>query len=54
MGDVIAADDLPMPPDQLAVVISALIEGLFFQRFLTPELVPDEVIYAAFDALARK
>jgi AcrR family transcriptional regulator len=54
MADVIAADDLPMPPDQLAVVISALIEGLFFQRFLTPELVPDEVIYAAFDALARK
>jgi hypothetical protein len=25
-----------------------------FQRFLTPELMPDEVFYAAFAALATK
>ena len=33
-------------------VIHALIEGLVLQRLLTPELFPDEVIYAAFGALA--
>ena len=46
--------DLPMPPEALVVVIHALTEGLLFQRFVTPELVPDEVIYAAFAALAGK
>jgi AcrR family transcriptional regulator len=46
------SQDLPMPPDVLVRVINALIEGLFFQRFLTPELIADEVVYAAFAALA--
>ncbi len=46
--------DLPMPADQLVRVIHALSEGLVFQRLLTPELVPNEVIYAAFAALANK
>ena len=45
--------DLPMPKEQLVRVIHALIEGLVLQRVLTPELFPDEVIYAAFEALAR-
>jgi AcrR family transcriptional regulator len=43
---------LPMPKDQLVRVIHALIEGLVLQRLITPELFPDEVIYAAFGALA--
>jgi AcrR family transcriptional regulator len=43
---------LPMPPHLMVAVIHALTEGLVFQRFLTPDLVPDEVFYAAFDALA--
>lgn len=43
---------LPMPPDILVCVVHALIEGLVFQRLLTPELVPDEAFYAAFAALA--
>jgi AcrR family transcriptional regulator len=43
---------LPMPKDTLVRVIHALIEGLVLQRLLTPELFPDDVIYAAFDALA--
>ena len=48
------ASELPMPPDQLVRVIHALIEGLVMQRIVTPELVPDEVFYAAFEALATK
>lgn len=46
------AADLPMPPETLVRVIHALIEGLTVQRLLTPELVGDEVFYAAFAALA--
>jgi len=30
-----------------------MIEGFTFQRLLTPELIPDETIQAAFAALAR-
>ena len=48
----IDARDLPMPPEYLVRVIHALTEGLVFQRLLTPELVPDEVFYEAFAALA--
>lgn len=33
-------------------MISAMTEGLTFQRILTPDLIPDPVIYAAFAALA--
>jgi hypothetical protein len=44
--------ELPMPPEQLVRVIHALIEGLVLQRIVTPELFPDEVFFAAFDALA--
>ena len=44
--------ELPMAPEHLVCVIHALTEGLVFQRLLTPELVPDEVFYAAFAALA--
>jgi len=47
-------EELPMPADQLVRVLHAMIEGLVFQRLLTPELVPDEVIRAAFGALAKK
>ena len=48
------ASELPMPPDHLVRVIHVLIEGLVMQRIVTPELVPDEVFYAAFEALAKK
>jgi AcrR family transcriptional regulator len=49
---LIPAEQLPMPADVLARVVHALIDGLVMRRTLTPELVGDEVIYAAFDALA--
>jgi AcrR family transcriptional regulator len=44
--------ELPMPADSLVRVVHALIEGLTYQRLLTPDLFPDDVIYAAFEALA--
>jgi len=47
-------DQLPMPPEILVRVIGALIEGLTFQRLLTPDLIGDEVIHAAFAALASE
>ena len=45
-------DELPMPANQLVRVLHAMIEGLVIQRLLTPELIPDEIIHAAFAALA--
>ncbi len=54
LRSVIQEEDLPMPADQLIRVIHALSEGLVFQRLMTPDLVPDEVIRAAFAALARE
>ena len=54
MQTVFAADGLPMPAEIMVRVINSLIEGLSFQRFLTPELMPDEVFYAAFAALATR
>jgi len=46
--------DLPMPASQLVRVLHAMIEGLVLQRLLTPELISDRVIRAAFAALAAK
>ena len=43
---------LPMPADQFVKVLHALTDGLLYLRFLTPELITDEVIIAAFEALA--
>lgn len=54
LRSVAKPDDLPMPAGQLVRVIHALIEGLVFQRLLTPELLPDEIFYAAFAALSKK
>lgn len=48
------ATELPMPAEQLVRVIHCLIEGLVMQRILTPELCPDEVFFAAFNALTRR
>jgi AcrR family transcriptional regulator len=52
LATAIDSRDLPMPPEHLVRVIHALTEGLVFQRLLTPELVPDELFYQAFAALA--
>ena len=52
MLQMFGADKLPMRVELLVPVLHALIDGLIQHRILTPELVPDEAIYAAFDALA--
>ncbi len=49
---LIPAEKLPMPVDILIPVMHALLDGLVLHRILTPELTPDEVIFAAFEALA--
>ena len=41
-----------MPPERLVKVLHALSDGLTFLRFLTPELITDDVVIAAFEALA--
>ena len=46
-------EDLPMPAAQFVRVLHALSDGLLFLRFVEPELITDEVIIAAFEALAR-
>jgi hypothetical protein len=53
LREVVNREELPMPAGQLVRVLHALTEGLVFQRVLTPELVPDQVIRAAFLALAK-
>lgn len=53
LASVVPSDQLPMPVEQLVRVLHAMIEGLTFQRLLTPELISDEVIRAAFLALAK-
>ena len=53
LASMIPADQLPMPAGQLVRVVHTMIEGFTFQRLLTPELISDEVIRAAFAALAK-
>ena len=53
LRSIASEDELPMPPEQMVCVIHALSEGLVFHRLMTPGLVPDEVFYEAFAALAR-
>ena len=47
-------DELPMPPEKLVRVLHALIDGLTFLNALTPDLVDEGIISAAFDALSRR
>jgi len=53
LSSIVPPDQLPMPAAQLVRVLHVMIEGFTFQRLLTPELIPDETIQAAFAALAR-
>jgi len=52
MAAMFPARELPMPVDKLIPVLHALSDGLTFLRFLMPELITDDVVTAAFEALA--
>jgi len=54
LHSVTKKEDLPMPAAQFVRLLHVLIEGLVLQRLLTPELIPDRFIRAAFAALATK
>jgi AcrR family transcriptional regulator len=54
LNEVADKAETTLPPETLVRVLHALTEGLLFQRFLTPDLLPDDVFYAAFAALAVK
>lgn len=50
----ISPRDLPIPPERFIRVLHALTDGLLFTRFMTPELITDEVILSAFEMLAPR
>jgi AcrR family transcriptional regulator len=50
--EVVPARDLPMPAPTFVRVLHCLMDGLLFERFQLPQEITDEVIVAAFDALA--
>ena len=52
LRSVVNKDELPMPAGQLVRVLHVMIEGFVLQRLLTPDLIPDRVIRAAFASLA--
>jgi len=49
---IIPAKELPMPAERFVRVLDAIITGLLFTYFQTPELMTEEVFIAAFEALA--
>jgi hypothetical protein len=48
----VAAKDLPMQAEKFVKVLDALITGLLFTYFQTPDLITEDVMIAAFEALA--
>ena len=49
---VIPASELPMPAERFVCVLDALVTGLLFTYFQTPELISEAIFIAAFEALA--
>jgi AcrR family transcriptional regulator len=49
---MIPEKNLPMPAERFVRVLDALITGLLFTYFQTPELITEDVFVAAFEALA--
>jgi AcrR family transcriptional regulator len=52
LARLISPAELPVPPERLVRILHALTDGLLFMRFLTPDLITDEVILSAFEMLA--
>jgi AcrR family transcriptional regulator len=51
--EVVPSGALPMPAPIFVRVLHCLMDGLLFERFQVPQEITDEVIVAAFEALAR-
>ena len=49
---MVPANELPMPASKFVCVLDALITGLLFTYFQTPELVTEDIFVAAFEAFA--
>ncbi len=49
LAQFIPVRDLPIPVEHFVRVIHALTDGLLLKRFLTPDLITDEVIRSAFE-----
>jgi AcrR family transcriptional regulator len=49
---IVPAGELPMAAAKFVCVLDALITGLLFTYFQTPELVTEDIFVAAFEALA--
>jgi AcrR family transcriptional regulator len=52
LARLISPAELPVPPDRFVRILHALTDGLLFMRFLTPDLITDDVILSAFEMLA--
>lgn len=49
---VVPAKELPMPAEKFVRILDAMTTGLLFTYFQTPELITEDVIISAFEALA--
>jgi AcrR family transcriptional regulator len=52
LGAQVPANELPMPAEQFVLVLHALTDGLLSLRLVQPELLSDELIVRAFEAMA--
>jgi hypothetical protein len=49
---VVSAKELPMSAEKFVRVLDAITTGLLFTYFQTPKLISEDIIIAAFEALA--
>jgi hypothetical protein len=48
---IIPQSELPMPAEKFVCVLDAIITGLLFTYFQTPDLVTEDIFIASFEAL---
>lgn len=54
LGRITRQGELPLPALEFAIVVHALFNGLLYQRAIWPEVVTDDIIYAALRALTAR
>ena len=52
LSEAFPDDRLPLPAGQFAAILQAVAMGVMYQRLLSRDLIADETIVAAFEALA--